>query len=402
MRMRKDIDGILAKNGVSSMLLYSDSAKNMNMYYLTGFLAPDPFVFVKQADEDPLIVVSPMELARAEKESNVKNVRSFFDYDYVKIVKSASNPKVGGMKFVATLAKKELGTDKAIYVPPNLSVMLADALRHEGLKIKPLFDVVEKARETKEPEEIEAIKSVQKAVEEATSKAIQLIVKAEHGTSGELFLRENGKKKTLTAGKVRSIFDHAFVDRGVIAEEQTIVACGSRSADPHYSGEANDVLKANQPIVLDVFPKSVRKRYVSDMTRTVVKGKASNVVKKMFESVLQTKDAAVDAIEAGVLGSDMQRLCCSMLEKAGYQTTWGGKKISRGYLHSLGHGVGLEVHEGPSMSEFYKYPLEEHNVVSVEPGLYDPKVGGVRIEDLVEVTKKGCTDLTKMDVFLEV
>jgi Xaa-Pro aminopeptidase len=280
--------------------------------------------------------------------------------------------------------------------------MLADALRHERLKIKPLFDVVEKARETKEPEEIEAIKSVQKAVEEATSKAIQLIVNAEHGTNGELLLRENGKKKTLTAGKVRSIFDHAFVDRGVIAEEQTIVACGPRSADPHYSGEANDVLKANQPIVLDVFPKSVRKRYVSDMTRTVVKGKASKVVKKMFESVLQTKDAAVDAIEAGVLGSDMQKLCCSMLEKAGYQTTWGGKKINRGYLHSLGHGVGLEVHEGPSMSEFYKYPLEEHNVVSVEPGLYDPKVGGVRIEDLVEVTKKGCTDLTKMDVFLEV
>jgi Xaa-Pro aminopeptidase len=138
------------------------------------------------------------------------------------------------------------------------------------------------------------------------------------------------------------------------------------------------------------------------MTRTVVKGRASKAVKKMFEIVLQTKESAVDAIRAGVLGSDMQNLCCDLLEKAGYETIRGGKQISKGYIHNLGHGLGLDVHEGPSMSEFYKYALEEHNVVSVEPGLYDPKIGGMRIEDIVEVTKKGCNDLTKMDIFLEV
>jgi len=91
-----------------------------------------------------------------------------------------------------------------------------------------------------------------------------------------------------------------------------------------------------------------------------------------------------------------------MLEKAGYQTMRGGKKISKGYFHGLGHGIGLEIHEEPRLSEFYKYPLEEHNVVTVEPGLYDPKIGGMRIEDAIEVTKKGCINLTKMDIFLEV
>jgi Xaa-Pro aminopeptidase len=217
-----------------------------------------------------------------------------------------------------------------------------------------------------------------------------------------LFCKEDGKKKPLTAGKVRSIFDHTFADNGCVAEGETIVACGPKSADPHYSGDASDLLKANQPIVLDVFPRSVKKRYVSDMTRTVVKGKASKAVKKMFETVRQTKDAAIDAIKAGVLGSDMQNLCYNMLEKAGYQTMRGGKQISKGYFHGLGHGIGLDVHEGPSMGEFYKYPLEEHNVITVEPGLYDPKIGGVRIEDSVEVTKKGCINLTKMDVLLEV
>jgi len=399
--MRKDVDRILAEKNLHSMLLYSGGL-NANMYYLTGFLAPDPFIFLKKVDEDPLIVVSQMELARAKKESNVKDVRSYLEYDYVKTVKSAPDSKVGGMKFVAHVAKKELGTDKPVYVPPNFQVMLADVLRSEGLKIKPVSDVVEKARETKERDELEAIVSVQKAVEEATSKAVELIAGADVGPDGKLICRKGGKKGALTAGRVRAVFDHTFADRGCVSEEETIVACGPRGADPHYAGDAVDVLKANQPIVLDVFPRSVKKRYVSDMTRTVVKGRASRAVKKMFETVLATRNAAMDAMKAGVLGSEMQELCYKMFEKAGYETVRGGKKTSKGYVHGLGHGVGLEVHEGPSMGEFYKFPLEERNVVTVEPGLYDPEVGGVRIEDVVAVTKKGCVDLTKMEICLEV
>jgi Xaa-Pro aminopeptidase len=138
------------------------------------------------------------------------------------------------------------------------------------------------------------------------------------------------------------------------------------------------------------------------MTRTVVKGKASKAIKKMFETVLDAKNAAMDAIHAGVLGSEMQFLCYNILEKAGYDTIRGGKQISKGYTHGLGHGVGLEIHEGPRMSEFYPFPLEEHNVVTVEPGLYDPEIGGVRIEDIVEVTKKGCNNFTKMEICLEI
>lgn len=401
--MRKDVDRILSEKGLDSLLLYSDSAKNVNMYYLTGFLAPDPFVFLKRLDGDPLLVVSPMELTRAKKESRVKDVRSFFDYNYVKIVKSAPNPKIGGYKFVAGVAKKELGKSGKICVPADMHVTVADTLRSEKLKIEPMFDVVEKARETKERDELEAISSVQRTVEKAAAKAISLIASSELSASEKLLFKdENGKKKPLTAGAVRSVFDHVFADNACVAEEETIVACGPGSADPHYAGRTDDVFRANQPIVLDVFPRSVRRRYVSDMTRTVVKGKASKTMKKMFEAVFEAKAATMDAVKAGVLGSDMQKLCCNMMRKAGYKTIWGGKQISKGYLHGLGHGLGLAVHEGPRMSEFYKYPLEEHNVVSVEPGLYDPKIGGVRVEDVVEVTKKGCRNLTKMEVVLEV
>jgi hypothetical protein len=152
----------------------------------------------------------------------------------------------------------------------------------------------------------------------------------------------------------------------------------------------------------NVFPKSVKKRYVSDMTRTVVKGKASKEIKKMFETVLQVRNAAIDAMKSGVPGKEMQVLAYDMFEKAGYQTTRGGKQVTKGYNHGLGHGVGLEVHEGPGMGELSDSLLENHNVVTVEPGLYDPEIGGVRIEDVAEVTKKGCRNLTEMEICLEI
>lgn len=400
--MKKDIDRILAEKKLDSMLFYSESCQNANMYYLTGFKAPDPFIFMKKVGEDPLMVIGQMELSRARKEANVRDVRSYQDYDYMQIVRSTLDAKIGGMKFVASVAKKELGTHEPIFVAPSFPTMLGDVLRSEDLKIKPMFDVVEKARETKEAHEIEAIKYVQKTVEEATMKAIELIANAEVGPNGRLFYREGGKKKQLLVGRVRSIFNHTFVDRGCVSEEETIIACGPGGADPHYAGNAEDVLKADQPIVMDVFPRSVGNRYFSDMTRTIVKGRSSKPVKKMFEAVVEARNAALDAIRAGVLGSKMQNLCYDVLEKAGYQTIRGGRQISKGYTHGLGHGVGLEVHEGPSMSELAKSPLEEHNIVTVEPGLYDPKIGGMRIEDLVEVTKRGCNDLTKMEICLEV
>ncbi len=400
--MRKDIDRILSDKGLESILSYSGSVKDANMYYLTGFLALDPFIFLKKVDEDPILVVNQMELPRAKAESRVKDVRSYVDYDFMRIVKSANDPRAGIMKFVASLVKKELEIDASICVPPNFSVMLADFLRNEGLKISPEFDVIEKARETKEPHEVEAIRSVQETVEEAASRVIKFIAETDIASDGTLHYRENGKRKKLTVGKLRSVFDHTFVDKGCVAEEETIITGGPYGAIPHYTGRTGDILKTNQPIVLDVFPKSVRERYVSDMTRTVVKGRATRDVKKMFETVSHVRDAAMDAIKAGVPGKEMQILCYDLFEKAGYETIRGGKQIRKGYIHSLGHGVGLEVHEGPGMGELSKFPLEEHNVVTVEPGLYNPKIGGVRIEDIVEVTKKKCKNLTKMEICLEI
>jgi len=399
--LRRDLNKIMAEKGAEALFIYTESFKDANMYYLTEFLAPDPFIFFKKVDDEPVIVVSQMEYPRAQKESIVRDVRSYVDYNYLETVKSTPEPKLGVLKFVSTIAKKELGTGTKICVPPDFPAMVADELRKDGLTIMPLFDVIEKTRETKDATEINEIKAVQAVVEKVTNEIIDLIAKAEVDVNGTLIVKADGEKEALTVRRVKSIFGHRFIDHGCVMEEGVTVACGPKGADPHYSGNPEDKLKANQPIVLDVFPRGLRKRYWSDMTRTVVKGRASKEVKRMFEAVLEAKNASLDALKAGVLGNEVYDVCCNVLEKAGYATTRGGKPITKGFVHSLGHGIGLQVHEEPSMNEVYKFALEEHNIVTVEPGLYDPDLGGVRIEDIVEITKTGYNNLTKMEITLE-
>ncbi len=396
--MREDLDSILTEKEAEILLLYSESYKNSDMYYLTKFLAPDPFIFLKKVDEDPVLVVNQMEYPRAQKQSIVKDVRSYFEYKYLEVVKTAKDAYLGTIKFIANVVKKEFGADKKVCISHNFPAMAADMLREEEITVKPMFDVVERARETKDIDEIKEIRAVQAVAEEATAEAIDLIANADVNSKGTLIL----KKEPLTVGKLKSFFGHRFLDQGCSMEEDIIVTCGPKGSDPHYFGDPQDELKAHKPIILDIVPRSIQKRYWTDMTRTIVKGKASTKVKRMFDAVLEAKNASIDAIQAGVLGSNIYNICCEVLEKAGYETTRGGKQITRGLTHSLGHGVGLDIHEGPRMSELYNFPLKEHNIITVEPGLYDPDIGGLRIEDIVEVTKTGCSNLTKMEIRLEV
>jgi Xaa-Pro aminopeptidase len=396
--LRGDLDTILTENDVDALLLSSDSYRDANMYYLTEFLAPDPFIFLKRVDVDPVVVVNQMEYPRAQKQSIVKDVRSYLDYNYLQTVKSAKEPQYGAIKFIAKVAEKELGVGTKICVPSNFPVIAADVLREEGLTIIPMFGVIEEARETKDIHEVEEIRAVQVAVEEVTSEAIEIIANSDVGSNGTLHF--NGEP--LTVDKIKSVFGSKLLENGCLPEEDIIVTCGTKSSDPHYAGEPEDKLKADQPIILDIYPRSIQKRYWTDMTRTIVKGRASPKLKQMFETVFEAKNASLDAIQAGALGRHIYDVCCDVLEKAGYETTRGGKKITKGMPHSLGHGVGLQIHESPRINELSTSPLREHNVVTVEPGLYDPQIGGVRLEDIVEVTKSGYNNLTRMETRLEI
>lgn len=368
------------------------------MYYVTEFLAPDPFIFLKRTEKEPIIVVSQMEFQRAKKQSIIKDVRSFLDYNYSTTVKSPKDPQLCAIEFIAKVVEKELGKGARICVPPNFSLIVADVLRAEGLTVEPMLNVVEKARETKDKQELELIKETQKINEKVTADAIELISNSEVGNNKTLLTN----REPLTVGRVKSFFGHRLLEYGCIPKEDIIVACGPKSSDPHYMGAPEDKLKADQPIILDSYPRNVLKRYWTDMTRTIVKGKASDKIKDMFNIVSEAKNSSLDAIRAGASGNEVYDICCDIIEKSGYETTRNGKKIRHGMTHGLGHGVGLQIHENPRLNEFSKSPLRENVVVTVEPGLYNPQIGGVRLEDIIEITKKGYNNLTKMETILEV
>ena len=178
----------------------------------------------------------------------------------------------------------------------------------------------------------------------------------------------------------------------------TIAAPGPQGADPHCQGYGP--IHAEEPIVMDVFPRDARTGYFGDLTRTVVKGTAPDIVRKTFETVRDAQQLAFGMIRAGVPGTDPHLAVEEFFKKSGYETDRNSTP-ARGFFHGLGHGIGLEIHEEPRLSLSCKEPLQAGNVVTVEPGLYYPEWGGIRIEDDVLVTENGCEKLSTLPVFLE-
>ncbi len=371
------------------ILLVSESFHNADMYYATGFQAPDRFVYFCSGASETLLV-STMEQGRAKKESRVKDVRTTDDFGYTDRLKELKDQDLA---LVATITGFLASNGaKSVMVPKDFPLHLADLLRSRGINVSAAEKLFEKKREIKTPEEIKLIEQSQRVNEKALKRAIDMIKKAEP-KEGVLY----HKGKPLTAEMLQREIELTFIKNGCDASD-TITACGPRSADPHFAGEGP--VMANQPIVLDLFPYSKKTRYFADMTRTVVRGQASPKLKEMYALVLEAQQIAIAAIKPGVTGKYVNDLVCDHFEKHGYGTTH--TKSKTGFIHSTGHGVGIEIHEGPSIGEGGLEPLVAGNVVTVEPGLYMPEIGGVRIEDMVVVTEKGCIDITKFPKQLEV
>jgi Xaa-Pro aminopeptidase len=377
-------------NDERTLLVISAPQHDAAAYYLSGFLAPDPVICLRAAGKKYL-AVSALEYGRAEKEAPVDELVSF---DELELVKLAEELKSGARAFAAAAANliRRAGAEGSpIAVPPQFGVAYADELRARGLRVEPDGRLFTELRRVKTPAGISHIEETQRAVEEACAHAVGILEEAE--ISGDGALRWRGE--ALTSEILRSEIDIELLRRGCTADEGTIAASGAQAADPHESGHGP--LKAGEAIIVDIFPRNQRSRYYADMTRTFTKGEPDEKLQEMYDAVLEAQETALSMIRAGVNGRDVHDKVSDILHERGYKTgkhdQKPGEPLTEGFFHGTGHGVGLEVHEAPRVSTADE-KLKSGDVVTVEPGLYGPGMGGVRIEDLVVVTEDGCHNMT--------
>jgi len=377
------LEDFLRLSGFDAYLLHANSHHSPDIYYATRFLAADAFTYLHAGGD--ILLVSSMEKSRAGKESGITDVRSTSDYEITDELKWHKDGDVAYCKVLTRLLKEE-GCN-TIAVPRDFPLFFSECLKAEGFKITSVKSPISRLRENKTESEIQAITAIQRTCEQAVAQAID-VIRSARVSDGKLIHND----VPLTAEAVRAAIHHSLMDHSCEADD-TIVACGPGSADPHWQGSG--VLMTHQPIVLDVFPRHIVSRYYCDMSRTVVKGEPDPRIVEMHSAVVEAQETAFGLIRPGVNGSDVHQAVCDTLAEAGFKVG-----DEEGFIHSTGHGVGLEVHEKPGLS-LQDVELEVGNVVTVEPGLYYKDVGGVRVEDIVVVTDGGCKNLTILDKNLQ-
>ena len=382
------LDSALSDAGLDGYLIDA-AGDDSDQRYLSGFDAPDPYLTLYRPDELALLV-SELEFGRAKADSDADDVRRFSEFDFTTL-REEHGPHEARRRMLAEFVSDQ-GAE-SVAVPRRFPVDSADGLRERGVTVEPdQDDVVTKIRAVKTDDEISHIRAVQAANERAMAAAEDLIASTEP-VDGNLVL--NGEP--LTAERVKTEIETVLLKEGCGLDE-TIVAGGEQGADPHDRGSGP--LPANEPIVIDIFPRNKSTKFHGDMTRTVVHGTPSETVEDWFEVTREAFEAALEAIEPGVTGEAVHGAACEVYEKAGFPTLRSDPGAETGFIHNTGHGVGLDVHELPRLAPDGE-ELEPGHVVTVEPGLYDPAVGGMRLEDLVVVTENGYRNLTDYPMTLQ-
>lgn len=368
----------LDQHDLDSYLFVGDSMSNADMYYLSHFLAGDRFALLLSSRST--LLVSSMELGRAEKESCADECLSTSSYRIRELLAEHGNPmdaychvlkdflREHGIKHLGVPFEFPAGIYKRLVWDFSVDIMNSPATAWRAVK---------------SPAEQKAIAITQRACERSMRRAVQLIASSE--PQGEILFREG---QPLTSEMVRAAIEISLLEDGCEAAD-TIVAGGRQAADPHARGTGP--LAAHSPIVIDIFPRDKTSRYFADMTRTVLRGEATREVSEIYEAVRMAQDAGLKAIQAGVTGAKVHLQVSEAFSDLGFT-----EREGQGFTHSTGHGVGLDVHEKPSLGDLGGVLLEGQ-VVTVEPGLYYPDIGGVRLEDLVVVRDKGHENLTHFE-----
>lgn len=374
---------------MEAVLIIADSESSSDLYYATGFLAPDPYVFLIIGSER-IMIVSDLEIDRARAKAAENGlVDTVVPSSELEKRVESSAPAESVFMGIVSLYLQERGVD-SILVPALFPIEYGDALREKGFSVCFKRGSFFEEREVKTAAEIEKISKAVEATEGAMEHAIGII--GESIIKGDrLFYMD----QVLTSEIVKKNINLYLMERGYLAQH-TIVSSGSHCCDPHNTG--NGPIKPNESVIIDIFPRSLRSRYFADMTRTVVRGRPTPKLERAYNAVLEAQEIAFEVLKDGVNGKSVHSKIQNYFERLGFHTGVHDGRME-GFFHGTGHGVGLDIHESPRINKTDSL-LVENNVVTVEPGLYYRDFGGVRLEDIVVIKKKGCINMNKCNKLL--
>jgi Xaa-Pro aminopeptidase len=377
----------LKKVNKTALMMYGASESDANLYYAVKFVVPDPFPFF-QIGSKKIILMSDLELGRAQKQAKVDEILSYSDIQLRAVKRGMEKPRVADVTAYFLKSRKV----SKVRVPENFNLGLADALRQRGITVECKLDPFFEERVYKSKEEVALITQSLRHTEAAIHK-LERVLRQSKIVGRRIAYRG----QWVTSEMLRRVLNVSMMENNCVGNH-TIVASGNQGCDPHQEG--NGFVWANQSLIVDVFPRSGETLYYADITRTFVKGKASPALRAQYEAVRMAQEKGIGMVAPGVNGKEVHRAIQSEMESRGYATEK-RKGVMVGFFHGTGHGLGLDVHEPPRINSTEHW-LKKGEVVTVEPGLYYPGVGAVRIEDLLVVTEKGSQNLTVYPKKLEI
>ncbi|MEO0130057.1 MAG: Xaa-Pro peptidase family protein [candidate division WOR-3 bacterium] len=397
--MKKDIDYFMKENDVSAIIGIGSPHNDAVMYYLLNGVNVNGW-YIKKYKSPAYVLHSEIEREEALK-TGLKTI-SFNRYNLNEIYNKYKDRVKANAVFLYTVLKDlKIKGRIAFYgnAPLGYGYNFLKQLKRLDKNLEILYEpektMIMRLRMTKGEDEIERIKKVRKGVVNAFSKTIEWVrkMKVKDG-----FIYKEKNDKLLIRDLKKNISNELFKE-GYINSSGMILAQGRDAGVPHNAGKDNEPIKLGKTIVFDIFPQEIGGGYFFDFTRTVCFGYAPDYTKKDFELVKEAQDIAFENLKVGKRTRDVEKKVCEYFEKHNHPTFLSNPKTQVGYCHSLGHGLGLNVHESPSFGllKTNQDRLEKGMVFTIEPGLYYPDKGyGIRLEDVIYIDKKGqIVNLTK-------
>ncbi|MGH8092545.1 MAG: M24 family metallopeptidase [Chthoniobacterales bacterium] len=375
----------MTKSKDQTRLIVAASENDPDMLYATRFFAPDAFIFLQQNGKRTL-VLSDLEIDRGRKQAQADEFLPYSAFEKEEQGKSRTAPAYEKV-LAHFLTKRKV---RSAIVPANFPLGYARELESQKIRLHPANGLFWPEREAKSESELRQMRKALEITQAGMARGIEVLRQSRPGKAQKLQWHD----ANLTSEILRAEIDTAVLRAGGLPAN-TIVAGGDQACDPHERGHGP--LKANSLIILDIFPRSATSGYYGDLTRTVLRGRASEAQRRLWETVNAGQALALRKMKPGVDGLKLHNEIKKFFADRGYPTEVRNGRQT-GFFHGTGHGLGLEIHEHP---RFQKTVFKAGQALTVEPGLYYPGLGGTRTEDVVAITRSGIRKLSRFENRLE-